>query len=94
MNRLFHHLLDKYVVVYLDDILVFSKSIDEHKRHLRTVLDILRKHSWRVKLKKSFFFQTELRYLGHIISQDGLRVDPDKVSVIKDMRPPRTIKEV
>ena len=58
------------------------------------MLDILRENDWRVKLKKSFFFQLELKYLGHIISHDGMRVDPDKISAVKEMSPPRNIKEI
>lgn len=67
MNQLFHNLLDKYVVVYLDDILVYSRSWGEYEKHLRLILDRLDKNDLYIKGNKFIFFAKEIEYLGHII---------------------------
>ena len=82
MNRILGYL--PFVVVYLDDILIFSKSEEEHMSHLRQVLQILREQRLYAKLSKCSFFQTQTLFLGHIISGRGIHVNPDKVAVIKD----------
>ena len=76
MNDIFRPYLDKFVVVFLDDILVFSKSPEEHVRHLREVLGFLRKHKLYAKLSKCSFFLSEVEFLGHIVGADGIRMDP------------------
>ena len=78
MNKIF---LDyqQFVIVFFDDILVFSKSDHAHKEHLKVIFDLLRKHDLYANPKKSSFFQTEIEYLGHIVSADGISVDPKKV---------------
>ena len=86
MNRIFQNL--DFVIVYLDDILIFSRTLDEHKRHVEIVLDILRKEKLIAKLPKCSFFQTSLPFLGHIVSADGLRVDPKKTQVVQEWPTP------
>lgn len=76
--------LRDFVCVYLDDILVFSKSAEDHMRHLRVVLQRLQKHRFYVKLKKCEFNKPEVKFLGHIVSADGVRPDPDKIKAILD----------
>ena len=68
MNGVFRDYLDKFVVVFLDEILVYSKSEEEHEQHLRMVLQVLREHQLYVKLSKCSFYQRQIHYLGHIIS--------------------------
>jgi mannitol/fructose-specific phosphotransferase system IIA component len=78
MNTVFQPYLGKFVLVYLDDILVFSKTQEEHLEHLRKVLELLVEHKFYAKLSKCKFFQHELEYLGHLVGQDALRVDHER----------------
>ena len=93
MNRLFGH-LHKFCVVYLDDILIFSKTPEEHEQHLDTVLQILEREGLYAKLKKCDFNKPEVLYLGHILSRDGIKVDPAKISCIKDWPTPKNVHEL
>lgn len=79
MNGVFRTYLDKFVVVFLDDILVFSNSFEEHEQHLEQVLDCLRRNRLYANPEKCEFFKTEIFYLGHIISGEGIFVDPSKI---------------
>ena len=79
MNRIFRPYIGKFILVYLDDILIFSKSAEEHLKHIRKVLDILRTQKFYARLHKWHFNQTSIKYLGHIISADGIRVNPEKI---------------
>jgi hypothetical protein len=84
MNGVFREYLEKLFIVFLDDILVYSKSEEEHEKHLRMVLQVLRKHQLYAKLIQCSFFQKQIHYLGHIISKDGIVVDPEKIEAIKE----------
>ncbi|GBG93288.1 hypothetical protein CBR_g63145 [Chara braunii] len=84
MNMIFHDYLDKFIVVYLDDILIFSRTVEEHAEHLKTVLGLLRQHQYKVNLDKCEFGRTKILYLGHEISADGLRPEDAKVASIRD----------
>ena len=79
MNGVFRTFLDKFVVVFLDDILVYSNSVEEHKQHLKQVLECLRRNRLYANPEKCEFFKSEICYLGHIISGDGISVDPSKI---------------
>ena len=82
------HYLDKFVVVFIDDILVYSKSEEEHEEHLRTVLGTLRKHQLYAKFSKCQFWLREVGFLGHVVSEGGISVDPALVqSVLKRVAP-------
>ncbi|KAJ3708376.1 hypothetical protein LUZ61_012081 [Rhynchospora tenuis] len=94
MNRVFHDLLDSCVVVFIDDILIYSKSMKEHEKHLRMVLDRLRQHKLYEKLSKCEFWLEQVAFLGHIISGRGLAVDPDKIKAVMEWSPPKTVTEV
>jgi hypothetical protein len=83
MNGVFREYLDKFVIVFLDDILVYSKSEEEHEYHLRTVLQVLREHQLYAKLSKCSFYHNKIHYLGHIISEEGITVDPENIEAIK-----------
>jgi hypothetical protein len=82
MNGVFRDYLDKFVIVFLDDILVYSKSEEEHEQHLRMVLQVLKEHQLYAKLNKCSFYQRQIHYMGHIISEEGVVVDPEKVEAI------------
>jgi len=79
MNRIFRPFLDKFVVVFIDDILIYSRTHEEHAEHLRIVLGILREKQLFAKLSKCDFWMREVQFLGHVISSQGIVVDPAKV---------------
>jgi hypothetical protein len=92
MNSVFMLELDKFVVVFIDDILVYSKNEEEHARHLHVVLQRLREHRLYAKLSKCDFWLKEIKFLGHTISQAGIAVDPDKVQEVMNWKPPTTVR--
>ena len=94
MNKLFQPLLGKGVLCYLDDILVYAKTPEEHEKLLQQVLHILQTNEFYCRLHKCDFERAELKYLGHLVSGDGIKVDPDKVKVIKDWPQPNSQKDV
>ncbi len=94
MNNMFREYLGKFVLVYLDDILVYSKSKEEHVQHVQKVLDILRQHKFYAKMKKCQFMTPELLYLGHVISEHGVKPDPKKVSALQTWQTPSNVHEV
>jgi hypothetical protein len=94
INGVFKQYLDKFVIVFLDYIIVYSKLEEEHKKHLRMVLQILREHKLYVKLSKCIFYQKKIHYLEHIISVEGIIVDPDKIESIRGWSMPRNVTEV
>jgi len=84
MNYIFMEFLDKFVLVYLDDILIYSKNEEEHAEHLRLVLKKLREHQLYTKYSKCEFWLSEVTYLGHVISKNGIAVNPERVQAILD----------
>ena len=84
MNRVFRPYLDKFVVVFIDDILIYSKNRDEHADHLRMVLQTLREHQLYGKLKKSELSLEKVVFLGHVVTKEGIKVDPQKVKTITE----------
>jgi len=88
MNHIFRPYLNKFVVVYIDDILVFSKSHEEHLEHLRIVMQILRDNDFKIKLSKCEFEKPEVKFLGHIVGAQGVKVDTDKISVVQKWQRP------
>jgi hypothetical protein len=94
MNSVFMPELDKFVVVFIDDILVYSKNEDEHTKHLHTVLQRLHDHRLYAKLSKCDFWLREIKFLGHTISQDGVSVDPEKVQEVMNWKPPTTVRQI
>jgi hypothetical protein len=94
MNKVFMEYLDKFVVVFIDDILIFSKMEEEHEEHLRLVLEKLRSHQLYAKFSKCDFWLTEVAFLGHIISAGGVSVDPGKVRDVLNWIPPTTASEI
>ncbi|GBG80804.1 hypothetical protein CBR_g31360 [Chara braunii] len=94
MNWIFHDYLDKFVIVYLDDILIFSKTVEEHVAHLDKVLSLLRQHKFKINGEKCEFGRTRVLYLGHEISAEGLRPDDAKVASIRDWPRPQSVTEM
>ena len=94
MNSVFMEHLDKFVVVYLDDILVYPKSEKEHEEHLRLILMKLREHRLYAKFSKCEFWISEVIYVGHVISAKGIAIDPEKFKAIVECEPPKTVKQV
>ena len=94
MNRVFRPYVDQFVVVFIDDILVYSKDQKSHDTHLRVVLETLRKEQLYAKLSKCEFWKNEVSFLGHIVSKEGIRVDPKKIEVVVEWKPPRNVTEV
>ncbi|GKD65332.1 putative reverse transcriptase domain-containing protein [Tanacetum coccineum] len=93
MNRVFHEFLDKFVIVFIDDILVFSKSKEEHEEHLRTVLQTLRQEKLYAKFSKCKFWLSKVAFLGHIVSAEGIIMDPTKVEAITKWPRPTSVTE-
>ena len=94
MNRCFHEYLDKFVVVFIDDILIYSPSRESHEEHLRTVLTVLREHQLYAKLSKCDFWIEQVAFLGHIISAKGVMVDPQKIAAVEHWTQPKNAKEI
>ena len=94
MNSIFMEYLDKFVVVYLDDILIYSKNEEEHAEHLRLVLMKLREHRLYAKFSKCEFWLPEVTYVGHVISAKSIAVNPERVQAVLDWTPPESVKQV
>ncbi|WZY70984.1 hypothetical protein YC2023_003224 [Brassica napus] len=94
MNSVFRDFLDEFVIIFIDDILIYSKDEESHKKHLRAVLERLREHKLYAKLSKCSFWQKSIGFLGHIVSDQGISVDPEKIRAIKDWPRPRSATEV
>ncbi|XP_031127721.1 uncharacterized protein LOC116029820 [Ipomoea triloba] len=94
MNRVFRSYLDDFVVVFIDDILVYSKTPREHEEHLRIVLQVLRENKFYAKLSKCEFWQDKIAFLGHVITKEGVTVDPTKIKAVMDWPAPTTVAEV
>ncbi|KAA3480729.1 DNA/RNA polymerases superfamily protein [Gossypium australe] len=94
MNRVFQPYLDQFVVVFVDDILAYSRTEEEHDSHLRIVLQILREKQLYAKSSKCEFWLREVTFLGHVVSAEGIRVDPRKIEVVLDWKPPKSVAEI
>jgi hypothetical protein len=94
INKVFMEYLDKFVVVFIDDILIFSKMEEEHDKHLRLVLEKLRSNQFYAKFSKCEFWLTEVAFLGHVISVGGVSVDQSKVKDVLNWMPPTNVSEI
>lgn len=94
INEIFYDCLDKFVVIYLDDILIFSNNEEQHEEHVKLVLQRLQDHGLYAKLEKCEFHQTSISYLGYVISPDGISMDKSKVSAINDWSAPKSQKDI
>ena len=94
MNRVFQPYVDQFFLVFIDNILVYSNDRENHDTHLQVVLETLRKERLYAKLSKCEFWLREVSFLRHIVSGEGIRVDPKKIEVISEWKPPRNVTEV
>ncbi|CAA0831250.1 Uncharacterized mitochondrial protein AtMg00860, partial [Striga hermonthica] len=90
MNRVFHPFLDQFVIVFIDDILVYSRDIDQHKEYLRIVLETLRREKLYAKFSKCEFWLNRVAFLGHIVIARGIEVDPSKIEAVSKWDTPRS----
>ncbi|GJY85918.1 putative reverse transcriptase domain-containing protein [Tanacetum coccineum] len=94
MNKVCMPYLDKFVIVFIDDILIYYKTREEHVKHLRLVLELLKKEKLYAKFSKCEFWLREVQFLGHVINGNGIHVDPSKIEAVKNWKAPRTSIEV
>jgi len=94
INDVLHPFLDNFCTVYLDDILIYSDTLAEHKVHVKKVLEVLAKAGLHLKPKKCEFHKTEVRYLGLILSNDGIKMDPGKIEAVMKWESPRNLRDV
>ncbi|CAA0840340.1 Uncharacterized mitochondrial protein AtMg00860, partial [Striga hermonthica] len=94
MNRIFHPYLDQFVIVFIDDILIYSKSQKEHEEHLRVVLETLTREKLYAKFSKCEFWLRRVAFLGHVITQAGIEVDPSKIAAVQNWSTPKSPSEV
>ncbi|GJQ96466.1 putative nucleotidyltransferase, ribonuclease H [Tanacetum coccineum] len=94
MNRVCRPYLDKFVIVFIDDILIHSKTREEHVEHLRLVLELIKREKLYAKFSKCEFWLREVQFLGHVINGNGIHVDPSKIEAVKNWKAPRTPSEV
>jgi hypothetical protein len=94
MNSIFKPLLRKFVLVFFDDILIYTKSWEDHVQHVDKVLQLLEAQQLYVKPSKCFFGVQEVEYLGHIVSHEGVRADPNKIKSIKERKIPTTLRHL
>ncbi|GJW05478.1 putative reverse transcriptase domain-containing protein [Tanacetum coccineum] len=94
MNRVCKPYLDKFVIVFIDDILIYSKSKQEHEEHLKIILELLKKEELYAKFSKCEFWIPKVQFLGHVIDNKGIHVDPAKIESVKDWASPKTPTEI
>jgi hypothetical protein len=94
MNKVFMEYLDKFLVVFIDDILVYLRSEEEHEEHLRLALQKLREHSLYTKLSKCEFWMKQVAFLGHVISKGGISMDPSKVQDVLSWNAPMSVGNI
>jgi hypothetical protein len=94
MNTIFAPLLRKFVLVFVDDILIYSPSLETHLSHLQEVFNILREHNFLLKMSKCSFAQQSLEYLGHVISAAGVATDPTKIKAVQEWPTPTDLKQL
>jgi hypothetical protein len=94
MNRVCKPYLDKFVIVFIDDILIYSRNEKEHTIHLRTILELLRRERLYAKFLKCDFWIHTVQFLGHIVNSQGIHVDPAKIEAVKDWASPTNPTEI
>jgi hypothetical protein len=94
MNSIFKPFLRKFMLVFFDDILIYSKSWEDHVQHVDKVLQLLKEQQLYAKPSKCFFGVKEVEYLGHIVSHEGVKVDPNNIKAMMDWTIPKTLKNL
>ena len=94
MNRIFQPYLDQFVIVFIDDIFIYSGSKEDHEEHLRVVLLIMRENQLYAKFSKCQFWLDSVAFLGHVISAEGVSFDPQNIEAIVNWKPPTNVTEI
>ena len=94
MNNVMHKYLDKFVVIFIDDILIYLKTEEEHKEHLNFFFQELQEHKLFAKFSNCDFFKDKIQYLGHVVTKEGISVDPEKIREIEDWPVPKDVTNV
>ncbi|KAJ9544529.1 hypothetical protein OSB04_024236 [Centaurea solstitialis] len=94
MNKVCQPYLDKFVIVFIDDILIYSRDEKEHEQHLRSILELLKTEKLYAKFSKCEFWIREVHFLGHVVNKEGIHADPTKIEAIKKWEAPKTPTEI
>ncbi|KAK9902948.1 hypothetical protein M0R45_001398 [Rubus argutus] len=94
MNRVFSPFLDQFIIVFIDDILIYSKTKEDHEKHLEAALQVLRAHKLYAKFEKCDFWQSQVKFLGHVVSHRGIAMDPAKIESVMEWKAPTSPTEV
>ena len=94
MNNIISNYLDKFMVVFIDDMLIYSKNEQEHEEHLKIVLQVLREQQLYATFSQCDFFKEKIQYLGHLVSKEGISVDLEKVKAIMEWSVPRNLSNI
>ena len=94
MNKVFQPFLDHFVIVFIDDILVYSPNVEAHARHLGTILQVLRREQLYTKYSKCEFWMKQVAFLGHVLTGDGIQVDSRKIEAVLNWDPPQNVTEI
>lgn len=94
MNDIFRDMLNQFVIIYINDILIYSPNLEEHHQHVTQVLQRLHQHHLYLKLEKCEFYQTTIQFLGYIITPEGVQMDQRKVDAVQKWPQPTTVKEL
>jgi hypothetical protein len=94
MNRVFHDYLDQFTIVFIADILIYSKTSEEHEEHLQKILERLRNEKLYAKLEKCEFWLDSVSFLGHVISREGVAINPKRVKVVVEWTRPTSVFEI
>src|SRR5215475_6713162 len=94
MDKILGDYINKFVVVYIDDIMIYSETFDEHVQHITKVLHRLKEVQLILKLKKCRFGESSVEFLGHVIGKDGIKPDPKKIDKIVNLQPPKNVRGV
>ena len=94
MNNILSDYLDKFVVVFIKEILIYSKNEQEHKGHLKIIMQVLREQQLYEKFSTCDFFEDRIQYLGHAVSKDGISIDLDKINAISELPVPKNLTNI
>ena len=94
INNVLREYIDEFVCVYIDDILIYSRTLEQHVEHVRKVLHALRKYNLRLKPSKSEFHTQRVKFVGYVMTPDGVEVDPEKIERVKEWPVPTSVKDV